>query len=344
MNPSQELVPADVSIVVPVGGAAPAWRRSAQSLSRLDPPPGEIIVVIDGPDDGHAEAAAAMDAQVVVQPERGGPARARNRGAELAGGEILLFVDSDVEVPENLAADVAELFSDDVGLAAAIGSYDDDPGEPDFLSRYRNLLHHYVHQTGHDEASTFWAGCGAVRRRIFLEAGGFDERYAVPSIEDIELGSRLVRAGHRIRMAKDLQVKHLKRWRFADMLVTDLFRRAAPWTEQMLRDGEMVNDLNVKTSDRISVVAAFVAAAGLVGALVWPPSLVVCGVALAVAVVLNAGFFGFLLRRRGPLFAAAAIPMYWLYLLECGLGFALGAARHLTGARRRRSTRSADST
>jgi glycosyltransferase involved in cell wall biosynthesis len=340
VTPAEEVSPADVSVVVPVGGAAPSWPRSALSLSRLDPPPGEIIAVIDGPDDGHAEVAAGIGATVKVQPERGGPARARNRGAENATGRVLLFVDSDVEVPADLAAHVAELFSGEADLAAAIGSYDDDPGEPDFVSCYRNLLHHYVHQKGHDRASTFWAGCGAIRRDVFVEAGGFDETYAVPSIEDIELGSRLVRSGHRIRMVKNLQVKHLKRWRLKDMVVTDLFRRAAPWTEQMLRDGAMVNDLNVKASDRLSVALAFIAAASLAVAWMWPPLLVVTGVALAIMVCLNAGFFGFLLRRRGILFATCAIPMYWLYLLECGLGFGLGVARHLSGWRRRRRARS----
>jgi uncharacterized protein HemY len=72
----------------------------------------------------------------------------------------------------------------------------------------------------------------------------------------------------------------------------------------------------------------------------WTPLLVVTGVALAIMVGLNAGFFGFLLRRRGVLFAVCAIPMYWLYLLECGLGFVLGVARHLSGWRRRRRRRS----
>jgi hypothetical protein len=72
----------------------------------------------------------------------------------------------------------------------------------------------------------------------------------------------------------------------------------------------------------------------------WPPLLGVTGAALALIVALNAGFFRFLLKRRGLLFAAAAIPMYWLYLVECGLGFALGVARHLAGSLRRRRTRS----
>ena len=71
------------------------------------------------------------------------------------------------------------------------------------VSQYRNLLHHFVHQHGNSEASTFWAGCGAIRRSVFEEMGGFDEqRFPTPSIEDIELGYRLRQAGHRILLDK----------------------------------------------------------------------------------------------------------------------------------------------
>ena len=244
-------------MIVPLGGAAPAWDHCARSLSRLDPPPGELVVVLDGPNDRLAAKAGEIGARVVSLERRGGPARARNRGARATGKEILLFLDSDVEAPADLASRVAALFSAEAGPTAVMGSYDDDPGHPGFLSQYRNLLHHFVHQTGREEASTFWAGCGAVRRRAFLAVGGFDERYAEPSIEDIELGGRLVRAGHAIRLVKQIQVKHLKRWRLGDMLATDLWRRAVPWTRLMLRHGRMVNDLNVGNRNRLSVAAAF---------------------------------------------------------------------------------------
>lgn len=326
----RQLSSSDVAVIVPVGGAAPAWERCAQSLARLDPPPGEIIIVIDGSSDDLASRADEVDATVLVLGQRGGPARARNIGARESAREILLFIDSDIEVPTDLAARVADVFSTDHELTAVIGSYDDTPGDPRFLSQYRNLLHHFVHQKGRETASTFWAGCGAIRRRAFEEIGGFDQSYPVPSIEDIELGSRLVRSGHTIRLAKELQVKHLKKWRFADMVATDLVRRAAPWTELMLREGQMVNDLNVKTRDRISVVMAFIPLLTFPAALLRPTVLAVGAAAIIVVGILNAGFFRFLQSRRGFLFALGAFPMYWVYLLICGFGFAIGLLRHLS--------------
>lgn len=315
----------DVSIVVPVGGGAPAWPRAARSLERLDPAPGEIIVVIDGP--APALAASAPEGAIVITLERrGGPARARNHGARVASRALLLFVDADIEVPPDLAAAVAEIFSVSPALTAVMGSYDARPAASGLVSQYRNLLHHYVHQTGREQASTFWAGCGAVRRATFLEAGGFDERFVEPSIEDIELGGRLARRGHDVRLARSLQVTHLKNWTLGEMAATDLWRRAVPWTELILRDGRAANDLNVKTRDRVSVALMLASLAAPLGGARW--AMAGAGGALG-TVALNAGFFRFLARERGVGFAVRAVPLYWLYLTLCGAGFALGLTRHL---------------
>jgi glycosyltransferase involved in cell wall biosynthesis len=325
--------PGDISIVVPVGGAAVGWPRAAASLARMDPPPGEIIVVLDGSNDAHAEAAAAAGATVLSLTTRGGPARARNRGAEIARGDILLFLDADVEVPGDLAGAVAELFSAAPELTAVMGSYDAAPAAPGLVSQYRNLLHHYVHQTGRPQASTFWAGCGAIRRRAFLEAGGFDERFDEPSIEDVELGARLSADGHAIRLDRALQVKHLKQWRLFDLVHNDLWRRAVPWSELMLRDGRIVNDLNVKTRDRASVLLGFTIPLALLASWRSPRYLAAAAAAAAGVVGLNAGFFRFLAGQRGVLFAARSVPLYWLYLMVCGTGFGIGLARHWTRGR-----------
>lgn len=326
-----ELTPDDVSVVVPVGGAAPAWSRCSASLARLDPPPGEIVVVVDGGDPALAATAGAIGARVERLDRRGGPARARNLGAELAGGEIVFFLDSDVEAPPDLIARLVEILRTHPAAAAVIGSYDDAPADPGFLSQYRNLLHHYVHQQGRERASTFWSGCGAVRRDAFAAVGGFDARYADPSIEDIELGARLLAAGYPIRLAKQLQVKHLKRWRLWDMVATDLWRRAVPWTRLMLGRRRLIDDLNVKTRERWSVATACLAPAALVVAPLvaapWRPLPLAVAAAAALAWLgLSAGFVRFLWRRRGARFAVAAVPVYWLYFVVCGLGFALGLA------------------
>ena len=190
------------------------------SLIRSTAPPLEVIVVSDGDVSGSYRAAAEFGFTVLQLAQTGGPARARNFGARAARGEVLMFLDADVELHEDALFEVGRSFAADAALDAVFGSYDDAPGADNFLSQYRNLLHHYTHQTSREEASTFWSGCGAIRRDVFLKMGGFDEKYRRPSIEDIELGYRLTRAGHRVRINKKVQGKHLKEWRAASVLHT----------------------------------------------------------------------------------------------------------------------------
>jgi GT2 family glycosyltransferase len=142
-----------------------------------------------------------------------GPAAARKTGAQVARGKYLYFIDADCELQPDTLARIAEVFQADPGLDALFGSYDDTPGAANFMAQYKNLFHHYVHQKSSELASTFWTGCGVIRRAQFLALGGFDlQRYRRPAIEDIDLGYRLKRAGGRIRLVKHVQVKHLKAW------------------------------------------------------------------------------------------------------------------------------------
>ena len=109
------------------------------------------------------------------------------------------------------------------------------PPDPGFFSQYVNLRHHFVHQRARREDATFWAGCGAVRRTLFLRADGFDaDRYPRPSIEDTELAARIRKFGA-TKLDPDLQVTHLKRWTFRSMVETDIFSRAVPWARSPAR-------------------------------------------------------------------------------------------------------------
>lgn len=318
-----------ISVVIPVHNGETNFRRCLSSVAQAVPPPLEVIVVADGDTDGSWRLAEEFRAQVLRIPVPGGPARARNVGARAARGDILLFVDADVAICRDAIHQIVGAFRHEPELAAVFGSYDDTPAATNFLSQYKNLLHHYVHQTGREEASTFWGACGAIRREIFLALGGFDERYRHPSIEDIELGYRLNRAGHRIRLCKTLQVTHLKCWGVVSLLTSDIFHRAVPWTELILRDRGFIDDLNLQHSNRISVLLT----CGLVGALVgawWQPGSVAVAWALALALlVLNAPLYHFFQRKRGFRFALQTVPWHWFYYLYSGFAFGLGVVRYV---------------
>ena len=246
-----------LSIVIPAFNAAGHLRVCLQALETGADSVHEIIVVDDGSTDETREVAAEFPVTLIQASERRGPAFARNLGAKAATGDILVFLDADVCVHADTIERIRQSFESDPELDALIGSYDSSPRSQDFLSQYRNLMHHHVHQRGAQEASTFWSGCGAIRRTLFLEHNGFDEAFGRPAIEDIELGYRLQRAGRKIELDRTLQVTHLKRWTFWGLVRADICDRGIPWTELILRDKFMPNDLNLQLSQRVSVALVF---------------------------------------------------------------------------------------
>ena len=324
-----------VSVIVPVYNGGADFARCLGALLASPPMPGwELIVVDDGSTDRSAATARAAGARVVSSPRsRGGPGAARNAGAAAARGEFLFFVDADVLVRPDTIARVVEAFRAEPDIAALFGSYDDAPAAPNVVSQHKYLFHHYVHQTSRREATTFWAGCGAIRRAVFEELGGFDPAYDRPSIEDIELGYRLTRAGHRVRLCHDLQVTHLKRWTPLSLLRTDIFDRGIPWTALLLRERAFTADLNLQTSNRVSVACVYLLWAALAAAALQARAALVAPLLVAALLVFNAPLYAFFLRRRGPLFLLAAIPWHWLYYTYNGVCFALGTLAYLRAGR-----------
>jgi glycosyltransferase involved in cell wall biosynthesis len=312
-----------ITVILPVYNGSAFLGRCLTALTASDYPSFDCIVVNDGSTDGSVGIARKFPVRVLdLAGGPFGPAYARNRGAEAARGKILFFVDADVMLVPDALHRIAMLFHGQPLLAAAFGSYDALPEAQGVVSQYRNLLHHFVHQNGDSQASTFWAGCGAIRRSVFETIGGFDEkRYTTASIEDIELGYRLRNAGFTILLDKSLQGKHLKHWNLFSLLRTDILRRAIPWTRLILETGKIPSDLNLKWGQRVSLGLTTLALGLAVLSPIVPRLLVACGVALLTVLFLNRKLYGFFLRQKGLLFTAACIPLHLLYFVYSGLSY-----------------------
>ncbi len=241
-------------------------------------------------------------------PPGSGPAAARNAGVALTRADVVVFVDSDVVVQEDVFTRIGAAFAADRDLAAVFGSYDDRVWTSELITGFRNLLHHIVHQRSGGEVDSFWAGLGAVRRTAFDAAGGFDaERYPHPSIEDIELGTRLAELG-RIRLDPDLRGTHLKRWTLSTMVRTDFASRGVPWVALLVERRRVPATLNLGARERASVVAALAVAYGLV---LRRPGVVASGI--VAGATLNADLFCLLHRRLGVRGAVAGAGLHAIH-------------------------------
>jgi len=124
-----------LSLVIPATDRPPTLERALAAVARAAAGPEEVIVV--------------------DEPFEVGPAAARNLGSRRAGGDVLVFIDADVEVHDDAFSRIRAAFDDDAGLDAVFGSYDDDPAAGSVVSDFRNLLHHHVHHQNAGAATTF---------------------------------------------------------------------------------------------------------------------------------------------------------------------------------------------
>lgn len=319
---------ATISVIVPGLDVATTVTRCLHALAGSRVAPDELLFFDDGSSDGSGAIAAACGARVLSNHGAPiGPGMARNRAAAASGCDLLLFVDADVAIhPDALGFLRGALTADHV---AAFGSYDDAPPAPGIASRYANLRHHFVHQQGGGEAHSFWAGLGLIRRDAFLAAGGFSAAYTRPSIEDIELGARLIGGGGRICLVPEAQATHLKQWSVGRLWRTDILQRAIPWSRLIAAGRSSADSLNASSSETWAALWAWLIAAGLIAACVWPWALAgVVPIAIAYA-RRNRRFFAFLMTRMSAREFAGAVALHWSYHLYASaiLGVALLAVR-----------------
>jgi hypothetical protein len=117
--------------------------------------------------------------------------------------------------------------------------------------------------------------------------------------------------------------KHLKNWSLLTMTRTDLLRRGVPWLRLVLEKRSGSRALNLGWRHRIGTAASLLLVGGLVRGRSW-----LAGGALALLVVVDRPFYGLLLRRRGPVFLAAAFPLHILHRLTSAFAVPIALVVH----------------
>lgn len=207
-------------------------------------PPFEVLVVVDGSTDGTAETLRRLRPQfpltVIEQPNRGA-ASARNRGAGEARGEILLFLDDDMEAAPGLLAEHERSHRE--GAEVVLGHLPLHPASPANLlsaavgrwaeNRLRQLTAPGAALTSYDLLS----GQISLRRDLFRRLGGFDQGFTHGGTygdEDLDFGHRLLASGARVVFnpaAVSFQRyvvtprQHLRQWRQTGRADVAFFRK-----------------------------------------------------------------------------------------------------------------------
>ena len=216
--PASPLTPPRVSIVIPVFNKVEYTRKCLEALSLNTPleVTYEVIIVDNASTDGTAALLAQLegDVHVIVNQQNLGFAKACNQGAEVANGQYLLFLNNDTEPLPGWLEPMIEVLEQDpqVGVVGSRLLYPDGTlqhagvmvaedrrhGLPlNCLHRFHRLPADHPPANLKEDVQVVTGAALMIRRTLFAEVGGFDERYWNGN-EDVDLCFTLAQKGWRI--------------------------------------------------------------------------------------------------------------------------------------------------
>lgn len=326
--------PLSCSVVVPVYNGAAVILRCLNALATQQPPDPtlEIIIVDDGSTDG---TAAALEVWRAAHPHvrlqiyrqvNAGPAAARNQGARLATGELLLLTDADCIPSAGWVQAFRSAFAGANPPDAAMGAYTSAQQTPaarfsqlEFEERYTLMQR----RATIDFVATYSA---AYRCSAFLEAGGFDGAFRQANNEDVELSYRLAALGKRLVFVPAATVEHEHDATWADYLHTKTGR--GYWRVLVYRrfPGKGIKDSYTPQLMKAQMPLALLALLSLGAALLGRTPRRLAG---ALPFLLSTvPMLRFALQQPNPALRAAAPWVVWGSLVRA-LAFVLGVAKAL---------------
>lgn len=322
-------------MIIPLYNGAGTIEPCLKSVFASDHDNFEVIVADNGSADAGARLAEAFPCRVIKLGANLGAACARNKGAQNARGSLLAFIDSDIIIQKDTLTRLQSATAPG-GADAAGGIYAPEPAAGGLVTAYKNLYCHYVASVSSPSANYFSTSCGAVKRAVFEELGGFDGKFKEAGGEDIEFGYRLTAKSYKITRDTAIQVAHQKTYTLTGLLKND-FKRAKLWIwllleEKFLRKRSFFkNEADVSNKAALSVALVWVA---VTTAALAPFSILYGQMSLAsfaLFFAVNLGLLRLFYRAKGAGFAVLAGLLYFMALFSASLGAVAGLAGYLAG-------------
>ena len=202
--------PPRISVIVCTRNGAPTLRACLESLSHLNYPDYEVLLVDDGSTDTVPEIAEDFPGIKYLRQEAAGLSVARNTGAAAATGSILVYTDDDCTADPDWLIHLSHALNDPAMVAA---------GGPNIPPPARSLTQACIiatpggpaHVLLTDRVAEHIPGCNlAVRRSAFDSIGGFRPKYHAAG-DDVDFCWRLQETGGGIAFSPAAMVWHERR-------------------------------------------------------------------------------------------------------------------------------------
>jgi GT2 family glycosyltransferase len=328
-----------ISVIIPAHNPGSSFLECLDPFTRVSYQDFEVIVVDDAsPSPVELPGFTLNWGRILRLDTNLGPAGARNEGAAGARGDILLFIDTDVVIGEDCLEAVGRFYLDDdkrnwglTGIQSTRMKFDN------FSSQYKNLWLRYSFLQSPVDSALFYTSIAAVPRDLFHRLNGFDLQYTTPSLEDTDFGNRIWEEGGKVRIDRELEVRHNKYYSLLGLLKND-FKRASDETRTWLRNrGKTGTVFSGRTSVPLGFIAGLAfAGVGVLGGLVWLVFYSLIGLWIVIIALLgiwisNVSMLNYMRRIMGPAFLIQLLLFLPLNMLVAGSGIVWGISSYLIG-------------
>jgi glycosyltransferase involved in cell wall biosynthesis len=320
----------DISVIIPIKDGNKTLRLCLDSLSRSEHPPTEVIVVDDCSKEDCSDLVRSYGFKFLRIDRPRDAEFARNKGAEAAKGDILVFTDCDMLVQPDALGRIHKHFSEN-GYAAVSGVCTPENDDRNLAARYKNLWLFFSYAASPKEFEFWVSSIGAVRRDTFFAVDGFktdfNNKYGGG---DIEFGRRLSRGGWKIRLDTKIQGKHLKHYSFWSLLKND-YSRGKGWFKFAFRERVLPYVIkkfriaNIYPGFIVSVIIAPILLFSLLLVPFLKGSVFFAAFLGMIYLLVNYPLLRFFRRRGGTGFMLKTIPMSFIDHLVAAFGVLRGS-------------------
>jgi len=308
-----------ISIIIPAYNAEKSLGSLLSQLLSTKLKNYEVIVVDDGSTDLTAKVAKSTKWNSKVRYYRlsknSGAAKARNLGAKKAKGEILLFLDSDVLPIFDLPSYISKYFKGKTTRNICITGFPGTRRENMTFSQVYKYWRDWAYWNIDKDKSSFYhfrPAIGAIPKKYFWAAGGYDEKYPGATMEDMEFSYRLAKHG-KIIFKKDLIVEH----QFGTLakLTYNYFRRSTFYIQLFLNRKQFTGVAMTGSEAATIFFADLVVLLTIISFLV-PQALILLLLTTSYYLFLQRRFLTLIYQKEGLIFTIkSALTSFYLYLI-----------------------------
>ena len=229
-----------ISIIIPNYNGSRMIGKCLESIFAFIDDDWEVIVVDDCSEDSSIDIIGKYPCRLIQLEKHAGASAARNAGAFSSKGDVLFFIDADCLLKDDTLLIIRNHLSSQPADVVIGGTYTPVPQDPGFFSQFQSAFINYFETKNSSNPDYLATHALVINAGTFRKLGGFTENF-LPILEDVDFCHRLRRAGYRLIMDPDLQVRHIFNHSFMRS-IQNAEKKARYWTTYSLVNRDLFAD------------------------------------------------------------------------------------------------------